>query len=49
VEARTALGRIKMTTDVPSQLRKKAELEDKLTKLEAAIKIFSQPRVFVRL
>jgi hypothetical protein len=35
--------------EIPSALRRKADLEAKIAKLEDAVKIFSRPRVFVKL
>lgn len=48
-ETRLLLSKFKLTTDVPSQLRRRAELEAKLTKLEDAQRVFSKTRVFVKI
>ncbi|RYE83916.1 MAG: hypothetical protein EOO65_03150 [Methanosarcinales archaeon] len=48
-ETREALSKFKFVVDVPSQVRRKAELEEKLTKLEEALRVFSKPRVLVKL
>ena len=38
-----------LRVEIPSALRRKAELEGKVSKLEDAVKVFSRPRVFVKL
>ncbi len=38
-----------LRVEIPSALRRKAELEAKVGKLEDAVRIFSRPRVFVKL
>ena len=34
--------------EIPSALRRKADLEAKVSKLEAAVTTFSRPRIFVK-
>jgi len=48
-EARDALQRMPLRVEIPSAVRKKHELEAKLTKLEEALKVFERPRVFVKI
>jgi len=48
-ETRDALSKFKLTVVVPSQQRRKAELEAKITQLEDAVRVFSRTRVFVKL
>jgi hypothetical protein len=48
-DARAELGAMKLHVDIPSQIRRKADLEAKITKLEQALGVFSRPRVFVKI
>lgn len=48
-EAKEELSKFRLVTTVPSQLRKKTELEGKLAKMEEAVHVFSRERVFVKL
>lgn len=43
------LNAMPLRVEIPSALRRKAELEAKVAKLEDAVKVFSRPRVFVKL
>jgi hypothetical protein len=43
------LNAMPLRVEIPSALRRKAELEGKVSKLEAALKVFSRPKVFVKL
>jgi hypothetical protein len=45
----TQLTAMPLRVEIPSALRRKAELEGKVSKLEDAVKVFSRPRVFVKL
>jgi hypothetical protein len=40
---------MKLHVTVPSQVRRKAELEAKMAQLEDAVAVFSRTRVFVKL
>jgi len=46
---RCQLNAMPLRVEIPSALRRKAELEAKVAKLEDAVKVFSRPRVFVKL
>jgi predicted TIM-barrel fold metal-dependent hydrolase len=46
-DAKDELSRFKLRVEVPSQIRRKAELEEKLKKMEDAHAVFMRPRVFV--
>jgi hypothetical protein len=48
-DTKAALSAMKLHVDVPSHIRRKADLEAKLAKLEAAVGVFSRPRVFVNI
>ena len=43
------LGHMPIRTDTVTIRRKKEEIENKLAEIEEAIKIFSRPKVFVKL
>lgn len=43
------LSRFKLRVELPSQVRRHAELEAKMRKMEDAMAIFRRPRVFVQL
>ena len=42
------LGALPLRVEIPSALRRKADLEAKVAKLESAVSMFSRPRIFVR-
>lgn len=48
-EARQALITMKLNIDIPSALRRKADQEAKVQKMEDAITVFSRPKVFVKM
>jgi hypothetical protein len=48
-ETQAALSKFKLNVTVPSQVRRKAELENKMTQLEEAQRVFGKTRVFVKL
>jgi hypothetical protein len=48
-DTKAELAGMKLRLTVPSHIRHKADLEAKLAKLEAAIGVFSRPRVFVKI
>lgn len=48
-EARDELGRFKLRLTVPSQIQRKAAVEDKIVQLEKAVGVFSRPKVFVKI
>lgn len=48
-EAHIALSQIKFTSDAPSTVKRRNELEIKIKKMEDAIQVFSRPRVFVKI
>ncbi len=48
-EASDALRKMPFTSDVPSSIKRRAELEAKVKKMEDAITVFSRPKVFVKI
>ena len=42
------LAALPLRIEIPSALKRKADLEAKVAKLEAAVTMFSRPRIFVR-
>lgn len=48
-ETRDELSKFKLRLVVPSHIKRKSDLEEKLTKMEEAVRVFSKTRVFVKL
>ena len=46
--ANKELSKLPLTVETPSLMRRKNELERKIEEIEAAIKIFSRPKVFIQ-
>jgi hypothetical protein len=47
-EAKDALSKMRLTSDVPSTLKRRDELDAKCRKMEDAIVVFTRPKVFVK-
>lgn len=48
-ETQNELSKFKLNVVVPSQRKRRGDLEEKLTQLEDAVKVFSRTKVFVKL
>lgn len=46
-DARAELSKFKLRVEIPSHIKRRAELEASMTKMEGAMAVFRRPRVFV--